>query len=114
MDTNFRKGMRGEERIVIALQILCGSKRFHIGAADWERGTTTAWECLYHVVDAIIEKLTLVLVKFLQGEMALQESCSPLQTRRQGRSNGTARSRTAGIRCHPIEQAGDIAGSTIR
>lgn len=51
-DSNkFRKGIRGEERVYIALSILCGSKRFTGASTDMECGTTTVWESLYMFVD---------------------------------------------------------------
>lgn len=54
-DTNkFRKGIRGEVPVYIALSVLCGSKRSTSASTYMECGTTTVWESIFMFVDVFI------------------------------------------------------------
>ena len=70
-DTPFRKGISGEERLLLALAVMSGSKRFIYGGMDWGRGASTSWTAFYRVVDLIVEVLMPSLVKFPTGQDAL-------------------------------------------
>ena len=71
-DTRFRTALKGDERIALGLSVLSGSKRFGIGDDDWERGKTTMWEAFYLFVDAVLERLRPLVLRFPRGQRAIE------------------------------------------
>ena len=71
-DTRFRTALKGNECIAPGLSVLSGSKRFGIGGHDWERGKTTMWEAFYLFVDAVLERLHPLVLRFPRGQRAIE------------------------------------------
>ena len=71
-DTRFWTALKGNERIVLGLSVLSGSKHFGIGGHDWERGKTTMWEAFYLFVDAVLDQLCPLVLRFPRGERAIE------------------------------------------
>jgi hypothetical protein len=69
-DNRFRKGIRGEEWIVLALSQLAGSKRFSMSSSDWERGKSTMHKALYRFCDVVNRRLQHHLIVFPKGDAA--------------------------------------------
>ena len=72
-DTGFIAALKCNERIALGLSVLSGSKRFGIGGHDWERGKTTAWEAFYLFVDAVLERLRPLVLRFPKGDRAKRQ-----------------------------------------
>ena len=71
-DTCLRTALKGDECIVLGLSVLSGSKHFGIGGYDWERGKTTMWEAFYLFVDAVLERLRPLVLRFPRGQCAIE------------------------------------------
>ena len=71
-DTRFRTALKGDEGIALGLSRLSGSKHFGIGGHDWERGKTTMWEAFYLFVDAVLDQLRPLVLRFPRGEHAIE------------------------------------------
>ena len=71
-DTHFRTALKGNERIVFGLSVLSGSKHFGIGGHDWEGGKTTMWDAFYLFVDAVLDRLRPLVLRFPRGECAIE------------------------------------------
>lgn len=69
-DNKFRKGIKGQERIMLALSQLAGSKRFTQASKDWDRGKTTMHEALTNFCNAVIDILGPRLIRIPVGEEA--------------------------------------------
>ena len=52
--------------------MLSGSKHFGIGGHDWEKGKTTMWEAFYLFVDAVLDRLRPLVVRFPKDECAIE------------------------------------------
>ena len=52
--------------------MLSSSKHFGIGGHDWERGKTTMWEAFYLFVDAVLERLRPLVLRFPRGQCAIE------------------------------------------
>ena len=48
-DSNFRRGVKTDEKVVIALYKLGDESTFMKTSNAWQRGKTTGWECMYNV-----------------------------------------------------------------
>jgi hypothetical protein len=48
-DNNIRRGVKTDEKIVIALYKLGDESTFMKTSNAWQRGKTTVWECMYNV-----------------------------------------------------------------
>ena len=66
-DNRFRKGIRGEEWIVLAIGQLAGSKRFTMASLDWQRGKSTMHKALYKFCDVVNTVLGPYFLKFPTG-----------------------------------------------
>ena len=71
-DTRFQTALKGNECIMLGLSVLSGSKHFGIGGHDWERGKTTMWEAFYLFVDAVLDRLHPLALRFPRGERAIE------------------------------------------
>ena len=71
-DTRFRTALKGDERIALGLSVLSGSQHLGIGGHDWERGKTTMWEAFYLFVDAVLERLHPLALRFPRGQRAIE------------------------------------------
>ena len=71
-DTHFQTALKGDEHIALGLSVLSGSKLFGIGGHDWERGKTTMWEAFYLFVDAVLDGLRPLVLRFPRGERAIE------------------------------------------
>ena len=71
-DARFRTALKGDERIALGLSILSGSKHFGICGHDWVRGKTTMWEASYLFVDAVLERLCPLVLRFPRGQRAIE------------------------------------------
>lgn len=70
--TRLRPGIKGAERIVLALNILLQSQRIHGSAADWERGKSTSWQAFWMFVNVFNEKFVPYLIRFPKRAIALR------------------------------------------
>ena len=55
-DTNFKAGLKTEEKLLIAINHLAHGDVFHKAGGDWERGKSTASDCLYQVCNLLRNK----------------------------------------------------------
>ena len=69
---HFRTALKGDECIALGLSVLSGSKHFGIGGHDWERGKTTMWEVFCLFVDAVLDRLRPLVLRFPRGERAIE------------------------------------------
>lgn len=70
MDTqnNFaREGIRGEERIALALSLLAADDRFAHASLTWNRGKSTMWDSLYMFIRAVKVYLAPMFLRFPVG-----------------------------------------------
>ena len=70
-DTMFRPGIRGDERIFMALVLLANSTHFRTASLVCEHSMSTVWDSFYMFLNACMEKIVPLLVRFPTGELAL-------------------------------------------
>ena len=68
----FQTALKGDEHIALSLSVLSGNKPFGISSNDWERGKTTMWEAFYLFVDAVLERLRRLVLRFPRGQHAIE------------------------------------------
>ena len=68
----FRTALKGNKCIALSHSVLSGSKHFGISSHDWERGKTTMWEAFYLFVDAVLERLRPLVLRFPRGQHAIE------------------------------------------
>ena len=68
---HFQTALKGNECIALGLSVLSGSKHFGIGGHDWERGKTTMWEAFYLFVDAVLERLRPLVLRFPRSQRVI-------------------------------------------
>ena len=58
------------EKVVLTLNVLCNGGKFRQSAADWQRSRSTVHEVFYETVQAVVDTLYPVFVRFPVGDDA--------------------------------------------